>query len=218
MIWEALRIFVDQQLLWKTSYRLWSRESRMSKNCFLRKWRKSSKRIRQPVSLLREKVEDMENRNRRNNLRFIGVSEGKENGNTTKYMEDLKSTVVDTAGNKRGIEWAHKALGPRPNPEDKTRPILVRFLRSGDRDAVLRAGREKGEIQNEGNWILVFPDFARATQIKQEKFRKYKRVLHAQGVKFAIMYPATLRIETGERYKRFACPKAALRYVMEMGL
>lgn len=38
---------------------------------------------------LREKVEDMENRSRRNNLRFIGISEGKESGNMIKFMGDL---------------------------------------------------------------------------------------------------------------------------------
>ncbi|KAL1282277.1 hypothetical protein QQF64_001080 [Cirrhinus molitorella] len=44
------------------------------------------------------------------------------------------------------IERAHRVF-PRPNPEDRPRPILVRFMRSGDGDAILRAAREKGEIQ-----------------------------------------------------------------------
>ncbi|KAI2661168.1 LINE-1 type transposase domain-containing protein 1 [Labeo rohita] len=149
---------------------------------------------------LKDKVEDMENRNRQNNLRVIGVSEGKEGGN---MMTE--------------IERAHRDFGPRPNPEDRPMPILVRFLRSGDHDTVLRAAWEKGEIQYEGNRILIFPDFARVTQLKREKFREGRRALHAQGVKFAMMYPATLRIETSEGYKRFVCPKEAFKYVTEMG-
>ncbi|KAL0159751.1 hypothetical protein M9458_043476, partial [Cirrhinus mrigala] len=46
---------------------------------------------------LKDKVEDMENRNRRNNLCVIGVSEGKEGGNMMRYMGDLISTVFDTS-------------------------------------------------------------------------------------------------------------------------
>ncbi|KAL0195044.1 hypothetical protein M9458_008616, partial [Cirrhinus mrigala] len=124
---------------------------------------------------LKDKVEDMENRNRQNNLRVIGVSEGKEGGNMMRYMGDLISTVFDTSGRQMEIERAHRVFGSRPNPEDRPRPILV---------------REKGEIQYEGNRIQIFPDFARATQLKREKFRECRR---ARGVKFAMMYPATLR-------------------------
>ncbi|KAL0160094.1 hypothetical protein M9458_043819, partial [Cirrhinus mrigala] len=127
-----------------------------------------------------------------------------------RYMGDLISTVFDTSGWQMETERAHRVFGPRPNPEDRPRPILVRFLRSGDRDAVLRAAWEKGEIQYEGNRIQIFPDFARATQLKREKFRECRRALHARGVKFAMMYPATLRVETIEGYKRFVCPKEAL--------
>lgn len=124
---------------------------------------------------LREKVEDMENRSRRNNLRFIGISEGKESGNMIKFMGELISTFVDASEQWIEIERAHRVFGPRPNPEDRPRPIQVRFLKSMDRDSVLRAAREKGEIHFEGRRIQVFPDFARTTQLKRDKFRECRK-------------------------------------------
>lgn len=115
------------------------------------------------------------------------------------------------------IERAHRAPTPRQNPGERPRTILVRFLQSGDREMVLRAARSKEELLREGKRIVIFPDFARAKQVKRERLRECKKALCACNIKFALLYPATLRIEDNGSYKRFDNPKQTMEYIDRTG-
>ena len=44
---------------------------------------------------LRDKLEDMENRNRRNTLQFVGIPEGKESRDMMVFMQKLLMLVLD---------------------------------------------------------------------------------------------------------------------------
>ncbi|KAI4881460.1 hypothetical protein NFI96_000609 [Prochilodus magdalenae] len=172
------------------------------------------------LDTLREKIEDMENRSRRNNVRIVGIPEGHEAGNMIQFLDEVIPKVlnIESAGTRPEIERAHRALAPRLAPGGRPRAILVRFLRSGDRDYILRTARtrERKELQWEGNRVLFFPDFSRATQQKREQFKECKKALHERSVPFAMMYPATLRIQTKEGPKRFDSPKEAMKFIANM--
>ncbi|XP_064420076.1 brain-specific angiogenesis inhibitor 1-associated protein 2-like protein 2 [Latimeria chalumnae] len=45
------------------------------------------------------------------------------------------------------VERAHRSLKPKPNKTDQPQQIIFKLLRSGDKDKVLRAAKEKGELQ-----------------------------------------------------------------------
>ncbi|KAI4905592.1 hypothetical protein NFI96_000350, partial [Prochilodus magdalenae] len=101
------------------------------------------------LDTLREKIEDMENRSRRNNVRIVGIPEGHEAGNMIQFLDEVIPKVlnIESAGTRPEIERAHRALAPRLAPGGRPRAILVRFLRSGDRDYILRTARERKELQ-----------------------------------------------------------------------
>lgn len=167
------------------------------------------------VDELRDKLEDMENRSRRNNLRFVGVPEGKESGDMTVFMQELLISLLglDDSVPPLEIDRAHRAPTPRPNPGERPRAILVRFLRSVDRECVLRTARNKSKLVWEGNHIMIFPDFSRATQLKREKFRECKKALRERNIKFALLYPAILRIDYNGGQRRFDNPKKAMEFI-----
>lgn len=50
------------------------------------------------IHLLWEKIEHMENRSRHNNVRFIGIPEGKEGGDAVKFLEELLPDILDIEG------------------------------------------------------------------------------------------------------------------------
>lgn len=112
------------------------------------------------------------------------------------------------------IESAHR-LGPRLSHEDgnRSRTLIARFMCSGDGDKILRAAREKGVLCWSGKRVMVFPDFSRGTQAKREAFKNCKKALHERRVKFALQYPATLRIDTADRPKRFDNQKKAMDFI-----
>ena len=167
------------------------------------------------VSQIWEKLEDMENRSWRNNVRFVGIPEGKEGGNVEKFLEELLPNLLDIEG-KREIERAHRIASQRPAPGGRPRPILAKFLRSTDRDAVLRAARNKGKLSWGNTTIMLFPDYSRATQLKRVKFKECKKKLHEREVSFRMLFPAKLRIETSEGEKEFVCPRRAMTFIAAM--
>ncbi|KAE8278811.1 hypothetical protein D5F01_LYC22386 [Larimichthys crocea] len=133
---------------------------------------------------------------------------------TTASVE-LLPNLLNIEG-RREIERAHRIAGQRPATGDRPRPILARFLRSSDRDAVLRAARNKGKLSWGNTTIMLFPDYSRATQMKRDKFKEYKKKLHEREVRFRMLFPAKLRIETGQGERAFECPREAMAFIDAM--
>lgn len=59
-----------------------------------------------------DKVDDLENRSRRSNLRFVGVKESVEGNDITGFMSRLIPQLLgqDNFPNPLFIEWAHRSL------------------------------------------------------------------------------------------------------------
>lgn len=72
---------------------------------------------------------------------------------------------------RRKLNKLTRTPAPRPNPEERLQTIEVHFLRSVNRELILRTARFKSELIWEGNHIMIFLDFSRATQLKRDKFR-----------------------------------------------
>lgn len=93
------------------------------------------------VQQLRLKVDDLENRSRRKNLKIINLPERAE-GNTP-LPDFLQTTLPALVGLPSGfalleIERAHRTLAPAPDLNKPPRSVLVRFLRDSQKEAVLQ--------------------------------------------------------------------------------
>lgn len=98
------------------------------------------------VQKLTSQMEELENRQRRSNLRVVGLPEGWENGDArTFWMTWLPKTLDIETGQPLNIEQAYR-LGKMPQQtQDQTRPrtLLVKFLTYRDRDRIMKAARLK---------------------------------------------------------------------------
>ncbi|KAE8283713.1 hypothetical protein D5F01_LYC19117 [Larimichthys crocea] len=139
------------------------------------------------VADLAERLDDMEDRSRQNNLCFVGFPEGCGSSNPIMFLEKVLPEMLEI-----------------PTPK---------FMRLGDRDTVLHASQRKGELRWNGKRVMIFPDFSRGTVAKQDAFRECKKVLHQRGVKFALQYPATLCVNTKEGSHGFDNSKAAMNFI-----
>lgn len=80
-----------------------SNASTMNKNVVLRK------RVKQ----LWSRVDDQENRGRRNNIKMIGLKEGKDTGNATNdYIEKILNEKLGLQGEEYDIERSHRLRDP----------------------------------------------------------------------------------------------------------
>lgn len=140
-----------------------------------------------------DKMDDLENRARRNNLRIIGLPETYKPSALTAICSEL---IPKALGINRSciVERAHR-LGAPYKEGSRARPIIVKFLNYSDKAHILQQFRESRALVIEGHKLLLFADYSIELSKKRKSFQKMCTMLHEKRVKFTLAYPATLKIQ-----------------------
>lgn len=156
-------------------------------------------------TLIRDKLEDLENRSRRNNLRMVGLSEDIPQRDLQHICEvDLPKSLGLSHACR--VERVHR-LGPdrslRSPPGDKNkkppRQTIMKFLDYNDKVDILRAFRKHGSpLEIGGSRLLLFEDFSAEVAKKRRSFSHVCSRLYACKIRFRLLYPATLIINSPE--------------------
>ncbi|XP_077340579.1 cadherin EGF LAG seven-pass G-type receptor 2 [Lithobates pipiens] len=153
--------------------------------------------LREQVKALQHKAIDAEDRQRRNNLRVVGLPEGAEGDQPAHFAEQFFKQLLSIAEVPPTyvVERAHRVpTGHRP-PGAFPRPFLVRFLNFCDRDLILTRARKVPELRHGNDKIMLFPDFSAATQQKRRSFTEVRRRLRDKEIKYSMLYPSKLRVQ-----------------------
>lgn len=166
------------------------------------------------VKNLEIRAEDAENRNRRNNLRVLGLPEGAEGADPVAFMEELLPSLLPKAkfSNHFSIERAHRIPASRGPPGAPPRTFIFKLLHYRDRDTVLRVARLQGELKFNNTKLLIFPDYTVETQRQRKAFDHVRGMLRQRGVKYSMLFPARLRVQDGEKAHFFTSPREAARW------
>lgn len=135
------------------------------------------------IRALEYKAEDAGNRNRRNNLRIVGMTEGVEGNHPTEFVEKFLRTLLPSAQFSPfyAVERAHH-IPPKPGPQGSPpRMFILKFLHFRDRDEVLRAARVQGELAYQNSKILIFPDYSVETQKMRRSFDRCQSCYACKG-------------------------------------
>ena len=138
--------------------------------------------------VLIDKINDLESRGRRNNLRIYGVREDTEGSSVITFVEKLLANEkLIQEGMEAQIQRAHRSLGPKRTPNAPPRSIVVNFLQYRVKESVLRNAWKK-KIQL-GDRILSFDHDYTTDVIQQRKaYKKVKSVLKENGIRFQTPY------------------------------
>lgn len=168
----------------------------------------------QTVQDLRAKIDDMENRSRRCNLRLTGLPEGCEGGSPTKYVEKLLQDILGADNFPHGVELqrAHRSLAPRPKPGQPPRAIIMQFLRYQDKERALTAARKLGTLRHENNIIRLYPDYSFELQQKRRRFDDAKKILREKKVEYRLVYPARLLLKHAGKDLTYMDPDEARKF------
>lgn len=175
----------------------------------------STERIQHQLNAVLAKQDDMENRLRRCNLRFVGLPEGAEGSDPSTFLENLLTSTFGRAEFSTSfvVERAHR-LASRPPPQGAPpRTFIAKMLNFWDRDAVLRLTRLKGNIPYKNGEIKVFPDFSAEVQKKRAHFAEAKRQLRIRHYSYAMLFPARLRVVGEDRAHFFDTPEAVFAWL-----
>lgn len=158
------------------------------------------------------KVDDLENRGRRCNLRLLGIPEGLEQGNPTKFVAGLLHEIL---GGPNGLEKpplldrAHRAAAPVPADGGRPRPFIICVHYFHEKELIQRFAREKGRLEFRGKQVFIFPDYSADLNRRRAAFNEVKKMLREKGVRYRLFYPARLQISFNGSTKVFDSPKDA---------
>ena len=132
------------------------------------------------ISEIKDKLIDLENRSRRNNLRFEGINE-EEGEDWSKSEEKIKTIIrekldIDTDG--ISIERAHRAGKKK---DGKQRVIIARFLDFKDKERIMKRANR---LKNSG--IYINEDYAEETMKKRAELLPLLKQYRAEG-KYAVL-------------------------------
>lgn len=177
---------------------------------------KNYDKVIKKVEQLWTRVDDQENRARRNNVRLVGLREGKETGGAlSDYVQKILSNGLGLTGGEFEIERCHRSLGPRPSPNRPPRIILVRFLRCTAKEKVLVAAKKKKGVPWEDCKLSFFEDMTKERSAQRKLFSPVMKMLWQHQVKHTLAHPATLRFTWRGRRHSFADAQEAGNFVRD---
>ncbi|GAA6067234.1 uncharacterized protein LOC113648637 [Tachysurus ichikawai] len=162
----------------------------------------------QNISLL-DRVEDLENRSRRANLRIVNVPEGSENGHDpVTFIAEmlLEMTGTEVFDKPPALERAHRSPGQKPVDGRKPRPFVVCFHRFQEKEQLLRWSR-RHEAKYKGNPIRIYPDLSAILSRRRASYNGIKQSLYQKNIRFQLLYPARLRVTFNEETFIFNTPE-----------
>lgn len=164
---------------------------------------------------LTSKIAELEDRSRRNNVRLVGLQQGREGDDPIGFLQMMLPTWIPALKKKGPIEIdrAHRIYG-----SGKSRTLIFRVLRYQDRQAILQGAREvmKTEpIRDQDNLLRFFADYSGFTSRRRQAFGSIQKELHALGIPNFLIYPAILRVSSGGNQHSFDSVKKAEEFLEE---
>lgn len=170
------------------------------------------KALQSQCGKLLDKVDDLENRSRRSNLRIINVPEGSEKGqDPAKFVSDLLMMVTGSKVFSRPpeIERAHRSLHRSGDSNTgKPRAFIVKFLCFQEKEKVLRWARKHTMTYHDSE-LRVYPDISAELAKQRASFNGIKNSLYLKGIKFHLLYPAHLHVTFQDQDYHFDSPQKA---------
>uniref|UniRef100_H2ZSV1 L1 transposable element RRM domain-containing protein n=1 Tax=Latimeria chalumnae TaxID=7897 RepID=H2ZSV1_LATCH len=170
--------------------------------------------LEQRLTTATGRIDDLENRSQRNNVRIIGFSEGVEEGNPMAFLQKVFPGLSDLeVGADLEMEQAHRALGARPIQGQCPRAFIIKLLRYPTCEYLLLAARLKGQVKWQEHQISLYPDLSRDLQMKWQQFQDVRKLLQVKRIKYGMFHPAILKITVNGETMAFSSLEEAKKFI-----
>ncbi len=171
--------------------------------------------LRNQLERLTEKMTDMEDKSRRNNVRLVGLPEGMEGSDVVGFLRiNLSKWIPSLKGRNIKIDRAHRVYDGRKN-SDRPRTLIFRVLRWHDRLEILKGARQAYPVRctQDNVTLLFFPDFSPVTAAKRKSLVPVLRSMTALGLQPFLAYPAVIKLQHGGEQRCFNSLRKAEDFV-----
>uniref|UniRef100_A0A3B1JG20 L1 transposable element RRM domain-containing protein n=1 Tax=Astyanax mexicanus TaxID=7994 RepID=A0A3B1JG20_ASTMX len=161
------------------------------------------------------KMTDIEDRNRRSNVRLVGLKESEEGDNCIAFLRaNLSKWIPSLAGREIKIERAHRIYSGKNTTHPRT--VVFKLLDYTDRQAILKGARAASPVKHGGSSLLFFPDYSHETTRKRKAFADVRKKLDNLGIQSFLLFPATLKITYGGRQILLRSPDEAEKFLLSI--
>ncbi len=171
--------------------------------------------LRNQLERLTEKMMDMEDKSRRNNIRLVGLPEGMEGSDVTGFLRvNLSRWIPSLRGRDIEIDRAHRVYDGRKN-SDQPRTLIFRVLGWHDRLEILKGARQAYLVKctQDNVTLLFFPDFSPVTAAKRKSLVPVLRSMTTLGLQPFLAYPAVIKLRHGGEQRCFNSLRKAEDFV-----
>lgn len=130
------------------------------------------------VALLTYKLDELENRSRRSNLRLVNLPEKVEKNKAVAFLEKWlpEALGLATFPTPPIIERAHRLPGrAQSGRTPPPRVLIMKFLNFQDKVRVMRAARTKGKVLCGEQEVMFFPDLSAELHRQRRRFDGVKQ-------------------------------------------
>lgn len=168
---------------------------------------------------LTEKVTDLEDRSRRNNIRLRGISESVLPRDLESHITDLLKVIMpDLHALERAIDQIHRVPKPRAAPDNVPRDVLARFVFYQTKDKLLSLARKKDNWPKQYQHLEIYMDLAPATLIKRKAFAETTKILRHNSIPYRWGYPVKLIVQRNGTYTTFSAAEDAKKALVRWDL
>lgn len=155
--------------------------------------RKDYETLADSFAFMQAQVEDLDNRNRRHNIRLRGVPES-----VTDLMPMVSkifhNLLPDRPSSAFTCDRIHRALRPKPTPDKPPRDIIMCMKDFLVKEDIMRAARNSPNISLEGKKLQIYPDISPATLDRRRRMKEVTNILQAARIKYRWGFPFKLTI------------------------
>lgn len=147
------------------------------------------------ISWLKDKVADLEDRSRRNNLKLRGVPESVQQQHLEKMAKELFAALVPSLSESDlTIDRIHRIPKPSFIAADQPRDLLLRVHFFQSKDKILMAARQLHNLPGEFPQVQILPDLSRHTLQKRRNLATITKALRNHHILHKWKHPAHLSI------------------------
>lgn len=153
----------------------------------------------QKIETLTKRIAQMNDRQRRRNLRFTGIPEEISNKDLEGAMWNwFKEQGIQIKS--EDIERAHRLFTPRRRA-GAPREVIVAFAREKLRDEIYKLLRQKTDLHFNERKVIIRYDLSPETLQARRTMQQFAQALFKAEIRFTWAYPATLLVfKEGRKY------------------
>lgn len=151
--------------------------------------------IEEELKQLKLKVADIEDRSRRNNIKFRGIPEAVKPADLTSFLQQLMmKTIPELTAADVTIDRAHRLPKPAHIPDTVPRDVIARIHFYHVKDQLMRYSRQNVSLPDPYAGISLYADLSQATLSARNNLIPITKILRNHKILYKWGFPAKLTI------------------------